>query len=81
MSEFPVMQKVFNELTTDKVIGFRVNYNDDQTDNDEKNLAKQFGVAYQHTKVFVKNGQRILKSPEGWDYKRYDTEISKALDQ
>ena len=81
IAEFPVMQKAFNELSTDKVIGFRVNYNDDQTDNDEKNLAKQFGVAYQHTKVFVKNGQRILKSPEGWDEKRYDMEISKALGQ
>ena len=80
-AEFPVMQKAFNELNTDKVIGFRVNYNDDQTDNDEKNLAKQFGVAYQHTKVFVKKGQRILKSPEGWDEKRYDMEISKALGQ
>src|SRR3990167_3874553 len=80
-AEFPVMQKVFNELSTDNVIGFRVNYNDDQTDNDEKNLAKQFGVAYQHTKVFVKNGQRILKSPEGWDEQRYDTEINKALTQ
>ena len=80
-AEFPIMQKAFDELNTDKVIGFRVNYNDDQTDNDEKNLAKQFGVAYQHTKVFVKNGQRILKSPEGWDDKRYDMEINKALTQ
>src|SRR3989344_448165 len=80
-AEFPVMQKTFNELGTDKVIGFRVNYNDDQTDADEKALAKQFGVAYQHTKVFVKNGQRILKSPEGWDEQRYDTEINKALEQ
>src|SRR3989344_9520477 len=40
-AEFPIMQKVFDELTTDTVIGFRVNYNDDQTDNDEKNLAKE----------------------------------------
>lgn len=80
-AEFPVMQKAFNALTTDKVIGFRVGYNDDQTDNDEKNLAKQFGVAYQHTKVFVKDGQRILKSPETWDEKRYSTEISKSLNQ
>ena len=79
--EFPVMQKVFNELTTDKVLGFRVNYNDDQTDNDEKNLARTFGVAYQHTKVFVKNGKQILKAPDGWDDKRYDTEINKALAQ
>jgi len=80
-AEFPVMQGVFNGLSTDNVIGFRVNYNDDQTDADEKALAKQFGVAYQHTKVFVKNGQRILKSPEGWDDKRYDTEINSALTQ
>ena len=80
-AEFPIMQEAFNELSTDKVIGFRVNYNDDQTDNDEKNLAKEFGVAYQHTKVFVKNGQRILKSPESWDDKRYDIEINQALPQ
>ena len=80
-AEFPIMQGAFNELNTDKVIGFRVNYNDDQTDTDEKNLAREFGVAYQHTKVFVKNGQRILKSPESWDDKRYDMEINKALTQ
>ncbi|MDP3769487.1 MAG: thioredoxin family protein [bacterium] len=80
-AEFPVMQDTFNELTTDKVIGFRVNYNDNETDSDEKNMAREFGIAYQHTKVFVKNGQRILKSPEGWDRLRYDTEINKALTQ
>ena len=71
----------FNELSSDKVIGFRVNYKDNQTDNDETNLAKEFGVAYQHTKVFVKNGTRILKSPEGWDKNRYQNEINKALTQ
>ena len=80
-AEFPVMQSVFNELTTDKVVGFRVNYKDDQTDNDETNLAREFGVPYQHTKVFVKNGIRILKSPEGWDKNRYQSEINKALTQ
>lgn len=80
-AEFPIMQEAFNELNTDNVIGFRVNYNDDETDNDEKNLAREFGVAYQHTKVFVKNKQRILKSPEGWDDKRYDMEINKAITQ
>lgn len=79
--EFPTMEEVFNELSTDNVIGFRVNYNDFSTDNDEKNLAREFGVAYQHTKVFVKNGQRILKSPEGWKKERYITEINKALTQ
>jgi len=80
-AEFPIMQKAFNELSTDKVIGFRLNYNDSDTDDNERALASQFGVAYQHTKVFVKNGQKILKSPEGWDDKRYDMEINKALTQ
>lgn len=80
-AEFPEMQKAFDGLTTDQVIGFRVNYNDSQTDPDEKKLAQQFGVAYQHTKVFVQNGQRILKSPEGWDTARYQQEIQKALYQ
>ena len=80
-AEFPNMQAAFTDLTTDKVIAFRVNYNDNQTDNDEKNLAREFGVAYQHTKVFVRNGQRILKSPDGWDKNRYITEINKALAQ
>jgi len=79
--EFPKMQSAFNKLSGDNVIGFRVNYNDNQTDSAEKGLAKEFGVAYQHTKVFVKNGERILKSPETWDEARYTSEINKFLTQ
>lgn len=70
----------FNELATDKVIGFRINYNDSQTDSDERDLARQFGIAYQHTKVFVKNGERVLKSPESWSKDRYLEEINKNLE-
>lgn len=69
----------FDALMGDRVIGFRVNYNDSETDADERALARKFGVAYQHTKVFVKNGTRILKSPEGWDTARYLAEISKVI--
>jgi len=69
----------FNELSSDGVVGFRVNYNDSETDGFEKDLAREFGVAYQHTKVFVKNGARVLKSPESWDKDRYLGEIAKAL--
>lgn len=74
--EFPKMQEAFNELSTDDVIGFRVNYNDNETDAVEKGLAREFGVAYQHTKVFLKNGVRILKSPESWEKDRYLSEIN-----
>ena len=80
-AEFPLMQQAFNDLNSDQVVGFRVNYNDNETDNSEKNLARQFGVAYQHTKVFVKNNNRILKSPEGWDTGRYTSEINKIINQ
>ncbi len=69
----------FNELNTDKVVGFRVSYKDSETDSDEKALAVQYGIPYQHTKVFVMNGKQILKAPDGWDKARYLTEINKAL--
>lgn len=68
----------FNELTRDDVIGFRVNYNDNQTDDDEEALAREFGIAYQHSKVFVKNGERVLKAPDSWEKSRYLSEITSA---
>ncbi len=77
--EFPKMQAAFNGLTGDKVVGFRVNFNDSDTDDTEQSLAREFGVAYQHTKVFVKNGTRVLKAPDSWDTERYMTEIAKAI--
>jgi len=69
----------FNDLETDQVVGLRVNYNDSDTDDSERQLAREFGVAYQHTKVFLKDGERILKSPESWSKGRYLNEINQAL--
>lgn len=77
--EFPLMQAAFNQLSTDKVIGFRVNFNDSDTEEYEEQLASEYGVAYQHTKVFLRGGQRMLKSPESWTMERYITEITNVL--
>ena len=77
-AEVPQLYSAFNELKTDKVIGFRVHYNDGQDNNDAKALAQQLQVPYQHTKVFLKNGQVTLKSPETWNKDRYLNEINKA---
>lgn len=77
--EFPKMQSAFNQLTTDQVIAFRVNFNDNETDDLEQSLARAHGIAYQHTKVFVQGGQQILKSPETWEEERYLTEIESVL--
>ena len=68
----------FNEISDPDLIGFRVNYKDSDTDNDEVNLAKEFGVSYQHTKVILKDGQRVLKAPDSWDKQRYLDELAKV---
>lgn len=76
-AEFPKMQASFNEFPKDTVIGFRVNYQDSDTDEQEVALARQFGIAYQHTKVFIKNGQQALKSLETWEKERYLAEMTR----
>jgi|GEM_PF-3879685 len=70
----------FNELTRNDVVGFRVNYNDSYTEPAEDDLAREFGVAYQHTKVFLQGNTRVLKSLEKWDKARYHAEIRSYAD-
>ncbi|MBI4173832.1 MAG: thioredoxin family protein [Candidatus Aenigmarchaeota archaeon] len=77
-AEVPQLYAAFDQLQSENVVGFRVNFNDGSTDDFERGLAEKHGVAYQHTKVFTRNGQQVLKSPETWDTQRYLTEIGKA---
>jgi thiol-disulfide isomerase/thioredoxin len=77
-AEIPLAYAAFDDSIGSDVIGFRVNYKDDDTDADEVALAKQFGVAYQHTKVIVKDGVSVGKFPDSWDKARYLSEIDKA---
>src|SRR3989338_6845289 len=76
--EQPETFAAFNELNDRDLIGFRVNFRDSDTDADEEQLAKDFGVSYQHTKVILKDGQRVLKAPDSWDKQRYMDELNKA---
>ena len=71
-------QPAFDELNGD-VVGFRVNYNDGETDSFEEGLAREFGIAYQHTKVIIQGGERVLKSPETWNKDRYLSELAAVL--
>lgn len=44
------------------VVVIRVNYNDDQTDQEEKDLARKYGVTYQHTFVQIDpQGNQVTK--------------------
>ncbi len=78
-AEFPKMQSAFNNLGTSAVVGFRVNFDDNETDADEVALARKFGVTYQHTKVFLKNGTRPDRFLDSWDETRYMSEINKRI--
>ena len=78
-AEQPVIIEAFNELDQENVIGFRVNYKDSDTDSTETELAREFGISYQHTKVIIKEGVRILKSPEVWNKDRYLSEMRSVL--
>ena len=75
-AEQPKIFDAFNELNKDNVVGFRVNYKDDETDSNEVALAKQFGISYQHTKVIIKNGQQVLKALDSWNKGRYIYEVN-----
>jgi thiol-disulfide isomerase/thioredoxin len=43
----------------------RVNYNDTSTDQDEKDLAKQYGVTYQHTYVQIDENEAVVTKWNG----------------
>lgn len=75
VAEQPEIEAAFAQLNDPNVIGFRVNYKDRDTDEAEEALAREHGIAYQHTKVIIKDGQRVLKAPDTWDTERYLSEI------
>lgn len=75
-AEAPELKAGFDALMTDKAVGFRVNYNDSDTDADEKALAKEFGITYQHQKRIIKNGKVVLQSSDSWDKERFLREIN-----
>ena len=78
-AEEPGIFSGFDSLTENKLIGFRVNFNDSDTDEDEKKLAKDFNVPYQHTKIFLKEGREISRSVDQWDEKTFIEEINAAI--
>jgi len=76
-AEFEDTKAAFDAVTDDSIVGFRVHFNDSATTPEMEALAREYGVPYQHTKVFTKNGERVLKSPETWSIERYLSEFTK----
>lgn len=78
-AEEPFIHEGFNKLTTDSVAGFRVNFEDSETDENEKKLSKQFNVPIQHTKIILKNGKEFSRSNDTWKREDFDQAINRAL--
>ncbi len=52
-----------SEIAAWGIAAFRVNYNDDQTDDDERALARELGVNYQHTFfTFDSSGRQVWRA-------------------
>ena len=47
------------------IAGFRINYNDSDTDADERALAREFGVNYQHTFVTLNRAGQVVWKATG----------------
>ena len=62
--EEPEILAAFDELQLLNVVGFQVHYNDDETTAEETELAQRFGIAYQHTKLIVKDGDALKRTLE-----------------
>ena len=77
-TEQPNTISAFNEIKDSELIGFRVNFNDGETDVDEKALAKELNVVYQHTKVILVDGKKYGNNyPDSWNKEKYLEALSK----
>ena len=79
--ESPILNSGFDGLQTDKIIGFRVNWNDSDTSADEKALASKLGISFQHTTVIMKNDKEIFRTQDAWDKETLLSEINKVISQ
>lgn len=66
-----------NKLTRADVAGFRVNFKDDQTDENEKALATKYKIPYQHHKIVLKDGKVVIDSAETWDVQTLISKLTK----
>lgn len=76
--QHPELVKGFEELNSQKVVGFRIPYKDSETTKEHEELARQYGITYQHTKVILKDAKVALKNPEEWDSARFVSELKKV---
>lgn len=79
-SQKPHLENAFAQMskTNPKIVGFQVNYRDDQTDSDEVLLAKDLGISTQHTHIILDPaGKVVFRSNEFLDSEQIQFQIMK----
>lgn len=72
----PKIEAAFQDITNSDIVGFRVNYKDSDTDDAERDLARRFGITYQHTHVILdRDGNVAIKSLDTWSEERIKEEL------
>lgn len=77
--ESPELIEGFNLLNNEHVVGFKLNYQDEDTDDMEKTLAQEFKVTYGHTILILKDGREGYKTEDLWDRSDLLYEVNKLL--
>lgn len=78
-TEAAAAEDAFDELANPKVIGFRINFEDNETSEAERALATELSVTNQQNKIFVRGGSVISQTADSWDKARFLTEINQVF--
>ena len=73
----------FNAFEGSGIVGFRVNINDNDTDENEIATARRFGVSFRHTKVLVEGTEQsqTFKTTELWNTELYLQHLNEWTNQ
>lgn len=73
------LKAAFDSLPTDRVIGFKVSFNDSNVNEEDKKITKDFIVSSNLTKVILKNGKEVKRATEEWNRTVFTKEINLVL--
>jgi thiol-disulfide isomerase/thioredoxin len=66
-SQAPALKEGLESISSDKLVAFRVNYKDSETDADETAMAQKYNITYQHTHIVAGSDESVkLRSNESW---------------
>ena len=78
-NQHPKIVGAFDQLKDNEIIGFRVNFKDSETDKDEENLAREFGITYQHTRIILDRDRNEVEKATGeWSSEKIIEELKKC---